>query len=454
MSYLVARRLRVATFGAALCVATSAFAQTGTEETPVFASPEAPASAPAPRVDDAPVAEPVERRETALAVAPAEVEGDAHVDEATQAPLRERVSDRLRPLSLGEDYVTLGGYVSPVFDYVGNTEGNANDYDGFALRTSRLIVTTNYDFNENFSAGARVELDFLSGGVSTTDAYAQMEFWQKRIRFSAGQMKTAFSLSQLTSDAGRQFAHGRGLTPSSSRLRGFRDRGIRLDLNLPVGIGHLTWIMSVTNGDGLNVNRNVDSRFLYSTFIDYAPLGELGMDEPDLNNSAFRFGVGGSAWHTPQVSASEFGFAGRGVAETRYAVHGRLKVRGLSLRGEYMASHGEKIPDEDQILRRGWYAQAGYVLPWLDWPQLEVVARFEQVDLNNLLTGFESDPLDLENAKLRRFELGLNAYLVDHRIKAMAVYRRVAVIEGSNRGPSGDRHLGDEFTIGLQFGAF
>lgn len=448
------KRISSLTLGAILSVSSLAFAVTGEGEAD---EAQYPLASPYTAAESSDVAVPSSAADDAYLTAPesAEEGADAAADvDEEKEPLLDRMSSRLRPLSLGDDYVTLGGYVSPVFDAVGNTEADTNDYEGFALRTSRVIVTTNYDFNENFSAGAKIELDFLSGGVTTTDAYAQMEFWKKRIRFSAGQMKTAFSLSQLTSDSSRQFARGRGLSPTASRLQGYRDRGLRLDVSVPIGQTHLTWIASVSNGEGMNVNRNVDSRLLYSTFLDFAPLGELSMGEADLENSPFRFAVGGSAWHTPNVSASEFGFAGRGSAETRYALHGRLKFRGLSVRGEYLASHSEKMPGQDQILRRGWYAQAGYVLPWLDWPQIELVARVEQVDLNDLLTGFETSTTDFEVTKLRRFELGANAYLLDHRIKVMAVYRRVTPLEGPNRAANGERHFGDEFTIGMQFGAF
>lgn len=370
------------------------------------------------------------------------------------APLHERVGERLQPLTLGKDYLTLGGYLYTAFDAAGNTESNPNDFEGFALRASRIMATSAFDLTEKVNIGLKIELDFHQGGATATDAYATVNFLQNRLSLRVGQFKTAYSLAQLTSDTERQFARPRVGAPTADRLDGYRDRGIRLDLAFDAGPVHITSMSSVTNGDGPNVNRNVDSRFLYSTFLDIAPLGKLSMGEADLTNSDFGFAFGGSAWYTPEVASTEFGMAGRGESEVRYAVHGRMKYRGLSLRGEYMASHGEKTPGADQILRRGWYAQAGYVLPWVKWPQLEVVTRIQQVDLNDTLTGFETPNPDFEVTKTRRFEAGLNAYLVDHRIKLQLLYRRAELLEGPGRAPTGDRYFGDEITVGLQVGAF
>lgn len=375
-------------------------------------------------------------------------------DVSASASLRRRVDARLGPIRVAGDHLTLGGYVHTAFDATKNTESNPNDFEGFALRASRLMAATAFDLTDNVGVGMKVELDFQQGGVTATDAYATLNFLDDRLSLRVGQFKTAYSLSQLTGDTERQFARPRAGAPTADRLDGYRDRGFRLDVNVDAGPVHITSFTSVSNGDGANVNRNVDSRFLYATFLDVAPLGKVSLDEADLANSPFGFGLGGSLWYTPEVAATEFGIAGRGESETRFAVHARLKYRGLSLRGEYLAAHGEKALGGDQILRRGWYAQAGYVLPWVRWPQLEVVARVQQVDLNDTLTGFEATNPDFEVAKTRRIEAGLNLYLVDHRIKLQVLYRHTEILEGPLLAPTGDRYFGDDVTVGLQVGAF
>lgn len=412
-------------------------------------------------VASSPTVEPVAASDELPDALPESASSSTSVDEASEAEAialaptaRERVDRVLRPLPVGSDSVTVGAYIRAAFDATVNTEPNMADYEGFALRNARIFTDAKYDVSENFGVSARIEFDFRQGTPAATDAYVSLRFLNDRLQLHVGQTKTAFSLSQTFSETRRQFAPDRENVISPEMLRGWRDRGVRLDVEAPVGKGVLTWRTSFGNGDGMNDIRNEDSRFLYSTFVDYAPLGKMSFEESDLRNSSLLFAVGGSAWYTPSIANSEFGNVGANTSEIRYSAHGRLRYRGLSVHGEYMGVHVEETIPGQQILRRGWSAQAGYVLPTPGWPQIELLGRFSQTDLDSVRTGFEGTIPDFTVAKTRQIEAGANLFLVDHRVKFQLLYRHTDLLEGPERSVTGDRFFGDTVTLSLQVGAF
>ena len=400
-----------------------------------------PASAPAPVAAD----------DAALVAAP---EGEAQEAPVVSTPVRQRLAAALNPIPLGTDHVRVGTYVRAAFDSTVNTESNPADYEGFSIRNARIFAEADYDVNDMFGVGAKIEFDFRQGNPQTTDAYASLRFLRDRLQLHVGQLKTAYSLSQMMSDTRRQFGPERENVTSPETLRAWRDRGLRLDVELPVGDGYLIWRTTFGNGDGANDYRNEDSRFVYSTFVDYQPLGEMPLEEADLVRSPLLVSFGGSAWYTPSIGHSEFGIIAPNTSELRYSGHARLKYRGLSLQGEYMGVEMEGDVGSSRVLRRGWYAQAGYVLPAPIWPQIEIVGRFSQVDLDNTRTGFENTTPDFFVAKTRHIEAGANVYFVDHRVKLQLTYRHTDLLEGPSRPATGDRYFGDTITMSLQVGAF
>lgn len=386
--------------------------------------------------------------------------GQLEADPAGGQTALQMLDARLRPFESPQSLFTLGGYIQPSFEGTFDSDADANDYDGFYFRNSRLIAALNHELTDHFAYGAKIELEFQRGTPQIVDLYGQLDFIDRMISVKVGQFKVAFSLSQLTSDGRRQFALSRSGETNVFALNGFRDRGIRLDFNFDTGPVAWTLMTSLTNGDGPNDIRNDDQRFLYAAFLDIAPLGRFTLDEPDLANSPFRIGFGGSVWGTDSIGNDEFGLSA-GLGEARAAGHVRVHFRGLSLRGEYLWARrsGPDGISGGETYRRGFYAQAGYVLPWIDWPQLEVSFRFQNYDLDNNQSGSEGvttdlSALDITVADTNRYEVGLAAYILDHRLKVQAIYRITDLQEGFTTDENGDRVLGDAVLVNLQVGAF
>ena len=396
-------------------------------------------------------------RERGPAMIPSD-DADVAIIPGAYAP-RERLHQMLQPLGPESRVFSVGGYIQPSFEYTGDTPFNPNDYDGFNFRATRLFARARYSLIEDqLTVGARVELDFAEGNAVIKDLFGTVGLWGDRLLLDFGQSKMAYSQFLLTGDGVRQFALPRNFEPNFGRLAGYRDRGVRARLNVPIGQAHLTWFVSLMNGEGENVNRNQDSRFLYSTFLEIAPLGRMSMDEPDLLRGPLRVAGGGSLAYTPSIGASTFGNPGVNNSELRYGVHGRLSYRGLAVRGEYLGIAQERPEDgSPQVHRRGWYVQAGYILPWIDWPAIELVSRVQQFDLDTTRDGFESAATGLiifDVVATRRYEVGVGAYLLDHRLKAQVLYRVTQLLEGNPTDTNGNRLIGDSLFFTLQFGAF
>lgn len=377
-----------------------------------------------------------------------------------EASPREKLSRALRPVGPNSRVFEVGGYIQPSFEYTADTDFNPNDFDGFNFRATRLFARSYYEVApEKLSVGARVELDFAQGNAIIKDLFGSVGLFKDRIFIDLGQAKMAFSQFLLAGDGVRQFALPRPVEPNIGRLAATRDRGARVRLSLPLGRAHLNWFASVTNGGGENVNRNQDSKFIYATFAEVAPLGAITLNEADLDRSPLRFAAGGSFGYTPSIESSTFGNPGVDNKEVRYALHARLVYRGLSARGEYLSvKQGAPGDGSPGPLRKGWYAQAGYILPWLEWPAIELVARVQQFDLDGTRDGFEDTAatglVNYDVTGTRRFEVGVNLYVLDHRFKAQLTYRVTQLTEGLPKDTAGNRLIGDSIFLTVQFGAF
>lgn len=357
-------------------------------------------------------------------------------------------------------YLDVGAYVQMEHKSTVDSEFNNDDADGFAFRNARLTAIGRTPMYGKFGTRLRFEFD-AADGFSVKDLFASAVYGDDLIALDIGQFKVPFSLLELTSDSQTQLVITRRGEISARRLLLGRDRGVRLrgDVPLPLGEFFVRYWFSITNGDGDNDVYNQDSKYLYAGRLEIAPLGRLSDGEPDLDNSPIQFSVGGSFTHTAEVGNNDFGTIGYAAAnETRFSGDARLKFRGLSLRGEYLHIQQKKDADHLGIKRNGFYAQLGYVFPIPIPPQFEVVARIQQVELNDKSDGYETvqgtRTFSLQdNAKTRKLEFGLNAYIFKQQLKLCAEYHITTLLEGLNKA-DGEKLFGNEFLLSTQFGWF
>ena len=175
------------------------------------------------------------------------------------------------------------------------------------------------------------------------------------------------------------------------------------------------------------------------------------------HRARLRVAVGGSFLYSPTVARKDLSLGDAGAEEWRAAGELRLKWRGLSVRGEFVTAQLSGDSAAQEYGRRAFYAQAGYVLPLDFVPKLELVARFARYDLNDEEDGYVpvGDRLQFEvqdNAETQQVDVGLNAYVVGHRLKVMLMYRLTDFQEGAEVDEDRDVLIGDTFYAFLQLG--
>lgn len=434
-----------------------------------------PAATADPRVH----AEPPETSESPKAALFAKGADTRQADDSTVTRPLAALDRVLRPATFGSSYIAVSGYLQPSFVFTRDTDAfAANAYDGFTIPSARLAFKAKYPLSEAFSVGLSAQINLGSSGVKTVDAYGTFGLFDDKLQIDVGQQRVAFSLYRQVSASLAQLARPVGDQPDAFVFRSRREPGLRIRAELPfAAAGLLRWYASVTNGDGTNHFKNTDSKFFFSTFLDVAPIGDPGWAATDLDHSPFTFSFGASAGYNQSVGPDNPEFLPDGP-EVRFAAHGRLKARGFSLRGEYY--HLRQSPPDEAVGRfQGGMVQAGYVLPWLDFPQLELVARYHRLDLDDRANGFEGltgppfdraqlDTLRFDRMSAQIFEVGFNLYVLDHRAKLGVVYRRTDILDADyesvrDDGAGGfvrvreafpDRVIGDRVFVTAQFGAF
>jgi hypothetical protein len=375
--------------------------------------------------------------------------------------------DRMRALRVGRDSLRVGGYFQPSFEYSADTDYNEDDFDGFAFRNARFTSTGDFNVYRDLDAGARVELDFAEGGLSVLDLSVSFSWRGGLFAIDAGQFKTPFSLLELTSESTAQFPLARSGEVSIRRLLLGRDRGLQARSGMRIGDQFLELRAGVFNGQGANALKNFNSEFLYAGRAEYHPVGLVTDGEADLENSDFGIAAGFSATWTPSNGNNIFGLDSVGAEQLRLGGDVRVKVRGLSLRGEFLNAVTRREGEDGGDFRSyAMYVQAGYVLPFDMWPRFEVVGRWSRIDLDDTQDGYQilganpstGEPgdyrifADFDRTLHQRWEFGLNAYLLDHRAKIGVLYRMTDLLEGARTDVNGDPLFGDTIFLMMQVG--
>ncbi|MCB9535655.1 MAG: porin [Myxococcales bacterium] len=361
--------------------------------------------------------------------------------------------DALRPVQVAGDHLTLGGYFQPGYVAVKDTPFDNDDADGFQFGNARLTARGRLQATKQLEAGLRFDVEAGQGALQVRDLRGTLAWFDGALAVDVGQFKVPFLLAELTSESRLQFA-----APTDvDRLSYGRDRGLQVRAARTLGGVHLGAQLGVFNGEGQNVSGNPDDDYTYAGRVEVHPLGEVSEGEPDLDGSPLRVAVGGSFLYSPTVARKDLSLGDAGAEEWRAAGELRLKWRGLSVRGEFVTAQLSGDSAAQEYGRRAFYAQAGYVLPLDFVPKLELVARFARYDLNDEEDGYVpvGDRLQFEvqdNAETQQVDVGLNAYVVGHRLKVMLMYRLTDFQEGAEVDEDRDVLIGDTFYAFLQLG--
>lgn len=375
-------------------------------------------------------------------------EGEAAAD------AQKKAEEFLSPIKLAGEWLKLGVYAQFGWEHTMNTEINPNDQDGFVFKSIRVSAGGQYVPISWFTAKYALSFEAANGAFQLKDAAGTLSFLKDAVSLVFGQFKVPFSAVDQVSEAKLQFP----LLTLLTRQTFSRDRGIAIKGKLDLKPLWLSYSFGVFNGEGANVASNADSDYLYAGRIEVAPLGAVTDDEPDLEDSDFKFLLGGSFAHAPSIGRKDLNQFDLGGEETRWSANFKLKFKGLSAGGEYIgASVSPKVGGD--YCRYAFSAQAGYVLPlpWFEWPKFELVFRYSQGDVNDLQDGWSEDSTGKKTyawdmTEVRNIDLGANVYVLSHRLKFGFMYRFTDFLEGPKTDVNGDVLYGDYLIFTAQIG--
>ncbi len=272
--------------------------------------------------------------------------------------------------------------------------------DRFYFRRARISVQGS--FAEDFDFKAELDLQGNSLSAATgllTRGNEIFVNWHKypeaNVRF--GQIKAAFGAEQLSSDT-KGFTVERTLPNdrlTDARQIGFCVNGEVLDKK----IGYL---LTLHNGNGVNVSANDNSKFQKAARVYYTPLA--------TNDDRLVFGVNGLWTDDTGVAKSGFGFAGNLFTGERSAwgVDGLWHHGPLDLSAEWL-HNTFKPAGAAEFEAEGWSATAAY---YLVPARVQGVLRHEEFDPNTGVGGNTS----------RSWTVGLNYLIKGEDLRLMVDY--------------------------------
>jgi hypothetical protein len=359
-----------------------------------------------------------------------------------------RVPTFMRALRAGKDSLLLGGWLRPGFVYVADTQFNDDDAEGFEFADARLIGLGDMTIAHGLGASFRFDFDVNRGNFTVRDVYGSLTYRKDLIALDVGQLKTPLSLSLLQTQAKMQFP----TNSLVSQLSFDRDIGAQLRTDFPIGPVWFHLAAMLANGDGgFRQRRNIDDEFLYVGRLEIAPFGRMERTEPDLADSDFQLTAGFSAGRNGALG-NDLGLQDAGATETKIEGDLRAWLKGASLRGEYLRAFRGDTADSPGYQRYGFAVQAGYVLPIpIQLPLFELVARWQQVDVNTDLDGTEGADYVVDNTETRILQFGGNVYIAKHAVKLHLMYQLTDLLEGPRVDDNGDVLIGDAFMTFIQF---
>ena len=343
----------------------------------------------------------------------------------------------------GETKIEVGALVQTQYSREDPEDGEATDDLSFRRLRPHIAGTVGKNW------WAKVQLDFaraIDGAeVAVKDAYVQYKGWQadQHLVLTLGNAKTPFSRNFLTSSAKQQTVE-RGFAGNHNYGTPDRQLGLRLDGHS--GSERLTWALAAGAEHHDPDVRRMDfdtptsnqsdwnQGWVVAGRVDFHPLGFVAFDHGDFHSDAVKYNLSLAyfTWSNDgDVDTYTHPASGTSVSQSRadldhadgWEISAGLRGNGFSLDAELQQVHGDTM---DPAFTGGIYAdggtdldkllvQGGYMLPG---DRFELVAKWDSLDADNYADPWQS------------WELGLNHFWDQHKLKAQVTFRRSENVDG------------------------
>ena len=304
----------------------------------------------------------------------------------------------------GENKLLIGGRLQARFDYIGWDEDfERDDTVTFDLIRARLFFLGHLMGEDNryfiqLAADSPNPLfsdDTGVGDLEVLDAWFKHERAEE-FALKLGQFKLPFGRQSLTSSGKLQFPD-RSLAVEATAVPR-RDVGVELSGGFEAGL--VQYQFAVSNGDGPN-SLNRDDLLAVTGRVSFNPTGDYGYAEGDYDDSeelASTFGVALQYLKNEDREPS--------VEWRRYNLDGGIKMRRLSVQGEYFLTQREPAGGSSSD-DHSFYLQGGY---FLEPEEVEIAARASAL----FPDGDADDSWE--------YSVGVNVFQWGHRLKWQAAY--------------------------------
>ena len=314
--------------------------------------------------------------------------------------------------------------------YVGMDNDKSRDTNSIVVPQARIDISGNA-FDPNFTYRFEINLgsDSLTGGV--LDLWGNWEAMEG-VQVKFGQMKVPFGRQMMTYQGDLQFG----------------SRSVLSDVFTPAwDLGVMAWDAVATqeggepffdyyvglfNGDGRNVGGNDNNWMAVALRASVHPLGWVGYEESDFEQSEVKFAVGASYYHTNNRPG---GTSDSTTKTDNWGVDAVVKWNGLYFVWEYFNSN-MNMKNSPRLVNWGWYAQAGFLVPNSNF---EIIGRY----------GFGSWDQDTGLDETQEIALGFAYYFDGHPFKIMVFWLQTDTDEVSQSimGPSSSYPEKDSFSL-------
>jgi hypothetical protein len=300
------------------------------------------------------------------------------------------------------------------------SQGDRMQEYGFRLRRARFGIDGQLVKNLTY----KLELDLFDQEKSGGPLYEAWMNYEPTHYFGvrAGLTKFLYSREEMLGSSGLthldESVASRAMAPGSQAGVMIYSEPVEDKLKISFGVYNgLQRRASFFEGyEGIGISLgNKFERLSYAGRIDATPMGDLGSDIADLNNSPFRIGFGGAAMYSNGKTAEILGASG----------YLQMKASGFHFLGEVLWERSTPQADPSvpttlasDIDRLTFAASVGYVIPNVN---LGIAVRSEYID-DNMNVDDEGDVLITAAT--------LSYYACEHFLKVMIEYQNRYELHG------------------------
>lgn len=294
------------------------------------------------------------------------------------------------------------------------TEANKPSYkDKFELRRARLKMD-GYAFSPKVTY--KFEIDLVGGFVR--DALISYNFFEN-FSVSMGQSKLAGNRERVISSQDLQFVDRSQL---NAKFNIDRDKGVQLKHHFTIGQILIREIVSYTQGEGMNYNKNYGGGSEYLGRIEFLPFGafskkgdysggDLAREKKPKLSLASTVSMNDNAGTTEGGKSNSIITTGLTRDVAAFFADMMFKYNGFSMMAEYAkkTTRGSSVATDHNGITNIYYTgtayniQMGYLLK----NNLEFALRFTHV-LPEFETGYED---------INEYTFGVSKYFVEHNLK-------------------------------------